>query len=100
MNSPKKISLGILLSLLLVSLSNLAFAQDYRAKVQGLVADATGGALPGAKVELRNIGTGVTVSRQTNGEGFYIFDFVESGTYTVSVEAKGFKKFEQRNILI
>ncbi|MBI1764594.1 MAG: carboxypeptidase regulatory-like domain-containing protein [Acidobacteria bacterium] len=82
------------------NLMTLGHAQDYRAKLQGTVADASGGALPGAKVVLRNVGTGVEVTRQTNGEGLYIFDFVESGTYTVLVEAQGFKKFEQRNILV
>ena len=82
------------------SLMTLSHAQDYRAKLQGTVADASGGALPGAKVKLRNVGTGVEVTRQTNGEGLYIFDFVESGSYTILVEATGFKRFEQRNILV
>jgi hypothetical protein len=85
---------------MLLCLASLAFGQDYRAKVQGIVEDASGGALPGAKVVLRNVATGVAVTRQTNGEGLYIFDFVESGTYTIFVEATGFKKFEQRNILV
>src|SRR5436190_23032153 len=82
------------------SLTVLGYAQDYRAKLQGTIADASGGSLPGAKVKLRNVATGIEVTRQTNGEGLYIFDFVESGTYTVLVEATGFKKFEQRNILV
>lgn len=82
------------------SLMTLVHAQDYRAKLQGTVVDASGGALPGAKVKLRNVGTGVEVTRQSNGEGLYIFDFVESGTYTILVEATGFKRFEQRNILV
>ncbi len=84
----------------LLVMSALTSAQDYRAKLQGTVADASGGTLPGAKVSLRNVATGVEVTRQTNGEGLYIFDFVESGTYTIVVEAQGFKKFEQRNILV
>src|SRR5262245_64553428 len=75
-----------------------ARAQDYRGKVQGVVTDSSNAALAGAKVTLRNVGTGVEVTRQTNAEGLYIFDFVESGTYLVTVEAQGFKKFEQRNI--
>jgi hypothetical protein len=96
----KSLTRMLLLGLLCASLTTQMQAQDYRAKLQGTVADATGGALPGAKVKLRNVGTGVEVTRQTNGEGLYIFDFVESGTYTILVEATGFKKFEQRNILV
>jgi hypothetical protein len=77
-----------------------ALAQDYRGKVQGAVTDASGGALAGVKVTLKNIGTGVEVTRQTNSEGRYIFDFVESGVYAVLVEATGFKKYEQRNVIV
>src|SRR5262249_52132958 len=84
----------------LLIVSALTRAQDYRGKVQRVVTDASHAALAGAKVRLRNVGTGVEVTRQTNGEGLYIFDFVESGTYTIVVEAQGFKKFEQRNILV
>ena len=73
-------------------------AQDYRGKLQGLVADPGGSAIAGAHVVLRNTGTGINVSRETGADGRYIFDFVESGQYTVSVEANGFKRFEQRAI--
>lgn len=81
-------------------LSVMAFAQDYRAKVQGSVTDASNAAVANAKVVLKNDGTGVEVTRQTNAEGRYIFDFVESGIYTVIVEANGFKRFEQRGFPI
>ncbi len=100
MNLSFRLTRVSLLALWLVSLAGLAFAQDYRAKMQGLVSDASGGAIPNAKVILRNNGTGVEVTRVSNGEGNFNFDFVESGTYTVLVEATGFKKFEQRNILV
>lgn len=92
-------SIGCLLFLLL-GISTFIQAQDYRAKVQGVVTDANQAALAGANVTLRNIGTGVEVTRRTNSEGRYLFDFVESGIYAVLVEASGFKKLEQRNITI
>jgi hypothetical protein len=81
-------------------MSTPALAQDYRAKVQGVVTDSSGAALAGVNVTLKNVGTGVDVTRQTNSEGRYIFDFVESGVYAVLVEATGFKKYEQRNITV
>ena len=86
--------------LALLILAVAAQAQDYRAKVQGIVTDTNKAALAGAKVTLKNIGTGIEVRRQTNADGNYIFDFVESGIYSVTIEAQGFKKFEQRNITI
>src|SRR5262249_45744161 len=84
----------------LLVMSALARAQDYRGKAQGQVTDANNAALAGANVTLRNVGTGVEVTRQTNSEGRYIFHFVESGAYSIIVEATGFKKYEQRNITV
>jgi hypothetical protein len=77
-----------------------ATAQDYRGKLQGLVSDPTGAALSGARVTLRNTGTSVSSTRQTGADGRYVFDFVESGDYTVAVESQGFKRFEQRSITV
>jgi hypothetical protein len=84
----------------LVFMGVLTHAQDYRGKLQGVVADTNKSALAGAKVVLKNIGTGVEVTRQTNSEGRYLFDFVESGLYSVIVEAQGFKRYEQHNITV
>jgi hypothetical protein len=92
---------GVLSALgVILIMSALTYAQDYRGKVQGVVTDSSGAALAGVNVTLRNVGTGVEVNRQTNSEGRYIFDFVESGLYAVLVEATGFKKYEQRNVTV
>src|SRR5262245_9728178 len=94
-----RLTRGVLVALVAIFvMSAPARAQDYRGKVQGVVTDASGGALAGANVTLRNVGTGVAVTRIANEEGRFIFEFVESGVYTVIVEAQGFKKFEQRNV--
>ena len=68
-------------------------AQDYRAKMQGVVTDSSKAALPGATVTLSNDNTGVETIRTANESGHYIFDFVDPGTYTVSIEMPGFSKF-------
>ena len=57
-----------------------AAAQDYRARVQGTIVDSSQGALPGATVTLSNTATLISVTRVTDGEGRYVFDFVEPGT--------------------
>jgi hypothetical protein len=88
----------ILLVALLCGLAAPAAAQDYRGKVQGLITDENGAAVPGAHVVLRNIATGVEVERQTNDDGLYIFDFVEPGEYTVMVDHSGFKKAIQEHV--
>lgn len=94
------ITRSIIYCVLFLTLAPFVTAQDYRAKVQGAVTDAANAAIPNAKVTLKNDGTGVTVTRTTNAEGRYIFDFVESGIYTVMVEASGFKRYEQRGFTV
>jgi hypothetical protein len=74
------------------------FGQDYRAKVQGIIVDGTRAAVPGAKVVLSNDNTGVSAARSTDATGKYFFDYVEPGTYTVTVEAAGFSKVIQKNV--
>jgi hypothetical protein len=75
-------------------------AQDYRGKVQGTITDEAGAAVPGASVVLRNTQTGVEVTRQSNDDGHFIFDFVEPGQYIVVVEQTGFKKAVQENVIV
>jgi hypothetical protein len=75
-------------------------AQDYRAKMQGVVTDSSKAALPGATVTLSNDNTGVQTIRTSNESGHYIFDFVDPGTYTVSIEMPGFSKFVRKNVLV
>ncbi|MBI1787548.1 MAG: TonB-dependent receptor [Acidobacteria bacterium] len=85
---------------LVVILAGALSAQDTRARVQGLVSDATGAVIGGATVTLRNEKTGVQAQQPTNQVGKYLFDFVLPGDYTVTVEMTGFKQFVQRNVLV
>src|ERR1700674_518307 len=87
------------LAVLLVIASSVA-AQDYRGKVQGVVTDEAGGSIPGAHVVLLNIKTGVDVSRESDSNGHFIFDFVEPGEYRVVIEQTGFKKSVQENVMV
>ena len=85
---------------LVLGLAAPIVGQDYRGKVQGQITDDNGAAVPGAEVNLRNVNTGVEVTRLTNEEGRYVFDFVEPGEYTVIVEHTGFKKAIQEHVVV
>jgi hypothetical protein len=60
--------------------------------VDGTVLDGSGGALPGVKVTLRNVETGVARDTLTNENGNYFFPLVNPGRYEASVEKTGFKR--------
>jgi hypothetical protein len=88
----------VLLGCILTNLS--VFAQDTRARVQGLITDSTQAVIAGATVSLKNDNTGVQATQQTNQGGVYLFDYVLPGNYTITVEMSGFKQFQQRNVLV
>ena len=86
--------------LLILAFSTIAPAQSYRGRVQGLVTDESHAAIVGADVSLLNVATGVKVVRKTSETGLYLFDMVDPGTYTVSVELPGFTRFTQENVAV
>jgi len=85
---------------LLAAFASSLTAQDYRAKLQGVVRDPAQAVVVGAKVALTNVNTGNSAVKQTESDGHYIFDFVDPGTYTVTVESIGFESFRRENVLV
>ncbi len=96
----RKLTLGAALGVFFVAAAVPVAGQDYRARVQGTVTDQSQGAVVGASVTLKNTATGVESNRPTDGTGHYIFDFVQPGVYTVSVEMAGFSRFNQENVVV
>src|ERR1700733_13108177 len=64
------------------------------ATLSGLITDAQGGAVPNAKISIRNLATSVTVDTTTNASGAYTAANLNPGDYTVSISAPGFKTSE------
>jgi hypothetical protein len=90
---------GVVLVALTLAAS-LASAQETRGRIQGIVLDPSRASLADAKVTLRNDGSGVATSRQTSRNGRYLFDYVDPGQYTLVFEMAGFKRLEQKNVLV
>ncbi len=77
-----------------------AAAQTVNSTVTGVVRDITGAVIPGAKVTLTDTATKLSINTTTNSEGFYLFNDVRSGYYTVAAEATSFKKSEVRDVKV
>ena len=84
--------------LLVFLLTQNISSQTNRAQVRGLVTDSTSAVIPDATVTLLNVNTGVVTTRKSSSTGLYLFDLVEPGTYTITVEAQGFPKFTQQSL--
>ncbi|PYT32195.1 MAG: hypothetical protein DMG57_02620, partial [Acidobacteria bacterium] len=81
----------LLFSLVVVSLP-LA-AQTGLGIVRGTVQDVSKAVIPGAKVSLTSASTGVVRNAESSSVGIYYFGAVPIGSYTLAVEAQGFKKW-------
>jgi len=77
-----------------------AYAQDARGTVLGRVTDSTGATVPGADVRITNAKTGVSASAKTNDAGNFTLPYLISGTYTLTSEANGFKKWVRNEIQV
>jgi hypothetical protein len=65
----------------------------------GIVTDAQGGVIQGAKVEVRETG-GSSFFATTNAQGAYVVPNIVAAEYTVSVVAQGFAKVQKKVLLL
>jgi len=75
-----------------------AYAQVGTTSLHGTVTDKTGASVSGAKVSLDNLGQAVHRELQTSASGEYEFLALPPGTYALTIEKAGFRKFERKNL--
>jgi len=78
----------------------LVTAQVTTATLYGIVNDATGAVVPGAMVSLTNVGTSEVYRKVSDSAGEFGFQFLPVGTYTLRIEAQGFKARETSGITL
>ena len=74
------------------------WAQTGTTSLRGVVTDKTGATVANAKVTLVNIAQGVKRDSATSNAGEYEFLALPPGTYSLTVELPGFRRFEQKNL--
>src|ERR1700682_76150 len=92
-----------LIFLLMLTLALLTSEMVYAgvtASISGTVIDATGAAVVGATVTATNVDTGITTTQPTNGQGYYSFQSLPPGRYTVEVQQQGFKSYRQTGLVL
>ncbi|MGH9944497.1 MAG: carboxypeptidase-like regulatory domain-containing protein, partial [Pyrinomonadaceae bacterium] len=91
---------ALLLLAVLLTFVPLASAQTSRGIVSGVVTDPNGAVIPGASITLTNVATEVARTTTSNDDGFYRFDAVDLGTYTLNLSAQGFGTTEKTNLIV
>ena len=73
-----------------LAFSTVAFAQSGSSTISGTVKDATNAAVPGARIKIVNLDSGVQLETVTNEAGLYRVGALLPGRYQVEVDASGF----------
>ena len=100
---PRSPRLGHILGLLLVTLclAGVAVAQGTNSgDIRGTVTDPTGAVVPGVKVTVTNVETGVSLEFTTNASGLYDTVSTLPGNYSVKFSKAGFEDFTVSGIAL
>jgi hypothetical protein len=83
--------LPALVLLVALGTAGTAWAQTATGQITGAVTDATGAALPGARIKVTSELTGLTREATSNDKGSYSVPLLPVGVYLVTAEKEGFK---------
>ncbi len=86
--------------LALLAACSLSYAQEVRASISGLVTDPSGAAVVHATVRVTNLANRVAITTTTNETGAYVTPFLAPGSYEMTIESSGFKKFLRQNLIL
>src|SRR5262249_6391407 len=86
----------------LLSLFALASApaQEQRGQITGTVFDQQGAVVPGASISVTDNGTGAVFTGKSTGEGAFTIPGLPFGTYSLSITAQGFRKWETKSVQV
>ena len=88
------------LAALFVLLAATATLAQTTASIKGTVTDASGAAVAGAKMTIRNSSLGIERTTETNDSGDYEVPALPPGTYSVEVSKDGFQKQKANSVVI
>jgi hypothetical protein len=75
-------------------------AQEFRSTLTGKVTDPSGAAVPGVTIIAVKSDTNSKYQTVTNNEGLYTIPLLLPGSYELTAEAAGFKRYDQKGIEI
>jgi Carboxypeptidase regulatory-like domain len=90
----------LLIGYVLLSCRLIVFSQTSTAVLQGTVTDPAGALVPRAVVKIQQLGTGLERETLTGESGTYALNLLPVGTYSVIVEASGFKQARVQSVLL
>src|SRR5215470_8683557 len=98
--SMRHVLLLICATSLCLACSVFTFAQTDRGTITGTVADSTSAVIPGANVTATNVDTTAKYETVSTETGNYTLTQLPVGTYAVTVELPGFKKYNRQGVTV
>ena len=95
---PDVLRIGTRVAVVGLLMTCLGLAQVTTATFFGIVHDPTGAVIPGAEVSFKHQDTGSVTTKTTDSAGEFQFDFLRVGSYTLTIQASGFKRYEGSGI--
>ncbi|MGH9325991.1 MAG: carboxypeptidase regulatory-like domain-containing protein [Terriglobia bacterium] len=77
-----------------------AVAWGQTAQIVGTISDSSGARVPGAKITVINVNTGVERTVASNTEGYYTVPLLPAGEYRINVQKQGFKLENRSGIVL
>ncbi len=84
--------------LLILLMAPVAMAQYTSQQISGFVHDPSGAAVPGATVTAIHTETRMPRTAATADNGYYVINNIPIGSYEITCEVQGFKKFQQTGV--
>src|SRR5260370_3502770 len=95
-----RLALAALMVLFLGGKALYGQSQAITATISGVILDASGLPVSGAKLSLTSPDRAISRTAETGGDGLYTFTLLPSAVYTLEVEAPGFKRYKQEGITL
>ena len=91
---------SILLLAVLACAASIGFAQNVSSSLRAAVLDSSGAAVPGAECTLTNQSTSAALTVKSDAQGSCIFPIIQAGTYSLTIQAKGFKAVAVKDVAV
>ena len=85
---------------LALSTAPAVFGQAVSGTITGVVTDPSNASIAAATVTITNVDTSIDTTRETDETGRYVNTNLPPGNYSVAIEAVGFQRFVQENVIL
>jgi Carboxypeptidase regulatory-like domain/TonB dependent receptor len=100
MSTRRLLSVAVLLSLLALAATQVAWGQEVTASVVGTITDPSGAPISGASITATDSERGTVWTAKTNEAGAYNITRLPVGSYTVKISAQGFQTVDHAPFIL